>query len=182
MRTKRLKNPIHKHDRLTKPSPTAVRMHKGECHRWASKNRGIRLVEKKRIYKLAKISGMLGETLPQLADRVGVPRHILGAWMVKDPKIQRNLQRGMDVMVVEVERAAIKRACGYDEKRVSVATKRDVSGSIVEKTVTKQNIHIPGDPSMQRYLLDRRNKKRFAKEETAAAHIVLQIDGEDNML
>ena len=168
--------------RYSQPSPTAIKLHAGKCLRWKSKNRGIQLVEKIRVYKLARISGMLGESLVQLSERIGVPRHILGQWMCKDPKIQKSFEDGMDVMDVDVEQAARKRACGYDEPRTTVSIKRGIDGRVIEKTTTKQNIHIPGDPSMQRYLLDRRNKKRFAKEESAPAHIILQIDGDDDQL
>ena len=182
MRMKRRETPVTERERLTKKAPLAVALHKKECHTWVSKNRGIKLIERKRIYKLAKVSGMLGESITQLADRIGVPRRILGMWMLKDPKIHKNMQKGMDVMYVDIRRAAIKRACGYTEKRTSVATKRDVSGKLVEQVVTKQNVHVPGDPSMQKYLLEHSGDKRFAKNENTEAHIILEIDSEDNKL
>lgn len=181
MRTK-YHSKVAKAHRLTQPAPSLVRMRKAECHRWLSKSRGMQYIQKARVYKLARVSGMLGESIASLAERVGVPSRILGQWMMKDPKIQRNMQKGMDVMVVEVERAAIKRAVGYDKPKRTISTKRDISGKVVERTTVSTVEHIAGDPSMQRYILDRRAKKRYAKEDNAPAQVLIHIDGDDDRL
>ena len=182
MRTKHRHQIVAASVRTTQPAPSLVKLQRKNCHAWRDPQQGMVYIDKDRIYKLARVSGMLGESIEKLAARVGVPRRILGQWMIKNPKIRKHMQRGMDVMVVEVERAAIKRACGYDHPRKCVTTKRDISGKVVERNVTHETVHIPGDPSMQRYILDRRAKKRYAKDENVQAQVLIHIDQDDDKL
>lgn len=168
-------------DRHNKPS-TSIAKTRHTYHRFLSRSRGVVDIQRDRIYKMAQLSGMLGESLDELAARIKIPTRILGVWMIKDKNIAKSMRRGMDGVVVEVERALLKRAKGYDHPVTDRTEKRDITGKVVEKTVKHTTIHVPPDPSMIKYVLSKRLRKRYQEEKQEAAHIIINMDADDRDL
>lgn len=170
-----------KKDRESKPSPLIKKTH-NPYHSYLSRSRGVVDLQRKRIYKLASLSGMLGESVGQLAVRLGVPVKILGRWMIRDPRIQKAMQRGMDGMWVDVEMAAKKRALGFKQKKVSTQVRRDIRGNIIDKTTTTTVEHVLGDVGMQKFLLSKRMSKRYMDEKPEGTKIIINMDKDDEGL
>lgn len=163
------------------PSPL-IKKSRTPYHSYLSRSKGVVDVQRMRIYKLARMSGMLGESVDQLAVRLGVPRRILGQWMHKDKKIIQAIQAGLDTMIVQVEMAGIKRARGYEIPKVERVIERDITGKVVRKTVKRTTEHVPPDSSMIKFLLSKRMRKRYQDERPEGTKIIINMDKEDQML
>lgn len=117
-----------------------------------------------------------------MAVRLGVPTKILGRWMIRDPRIQKAMQKGMDGMWVDVEMAAKKRALGFKQKKVSTQVRRDIRGNVIDKTTTTTVEHVLGDVGMQKFLLSKRMSKRYMDEKPEGTKIIINMDKDDEGL
>lgn len=146
-------------------------------------SRGVFDHQRNRAYKMAYLAGVTGASLVDLAGMLKISRATLGVWMRKDSNIVKCIQRGLDQMVVQVEIAATKRACGYDQPFREVSRKKDITGKVVEEVVKTGKVHVPGDAGMQRFLLSKRASRRFPQDQKAdGVKVIINMDKDDESL
>lgn len=100
-----------------------------------------------------------GLAVNQIADKIGIHRATLNAWMVKYPEVKAAISNGRELVDYKVENALLKSALGYKTKEVKVITTIR-KGRIVEevKEVTDKEF-APSIGAIQTWLYNRRPDK-----------------------
>lgn len=115
-----------------------------------------------------------GLCMRQIAHNIGISRRTLYVWMEKYEDIHGALLKGKEVIDLEVERALLKNALGYEEERTIL----DTHGN--EKRVRK---NVPPNVAAQIFWLKNRRpdlwKDRIEQDVNTKSTVV--ISGEDEL-
>jgi hypothetical protein len=134
----------------------------------------------KRLYMNAYLLGTTNKPIKRLAKEIGVTQRKLALAMSIDEKIIEMYKKGLDMMVVQVQSAAMKKAIGYEIPVVEKSLTKDNFGREIKKTVTK-TIHVPGDVSAQKMILQAKDES-FHPKPAPKGDIVIVIDEDDQAL
>ena len=89
-----------------------------------------------------------GLSKKEIAENMGISRTTLWEWEKKSKDILNSVHAGYEVKLEIVENAMFKRAIGYEYEEMHF--KYDEAG--VRHPVKSRMVHIPGDPSIQKYV------------------------------
>ena len=97
----------------------------------------------------------------QIAGMFGIRPQTLCEWQKKYPEFAQALKRGREAANIELKRAMLKTASGYDveETELTAILDRDQKPKSYRKTVRKR--HIPPNPTMQIFLAKNRMPDEF---------------------
>ena len=97
----------------------------------------------------------------QIAERLGVRADTFCRWQTKYPQLAQALKRGREVANLELKRAMLKTASGYDveEEETTVILDKNKKPKSYRKTSRKR--HVPPNPTMQIFLAKNRMPDEF---------------------
>lgn len=132
-----------------------------------------------------------GLTDEQIAQKIGIRRETLYAWIKQFPNISNALKKGKAPVDFEVENALLKKALGFSvkiKKPIKLRTKKQLKdkGTIEEERIeyAEEEVYIPPDTTAQIFWLKNRRPdkwrdkpKETAQEETPDDGFLAALNG-----
>ena len=116
---------------------------------------------------LTKVGGWArdGLTLDEIAHNIGISRASLYKWMDRFPEFAKAINKGREVVDIQVENALLKKALGYDYTE-EIKERKHINGKpqmVVTRVVTK---HVPPDTTAQIFWLKNRRPDRWKEKQS----------------
>lgn len=97
----------------------------------------------------------------QIAEILGVSVYTFSRWSKKYPQLGQALKRGRDVANIELKRAMLKTASGYEIEETETTVILDKNQQPKGYRQTKRKRHIPPSTTMQIFLAKNRMPEEF---------------------